>query len=348
MKKLFAFLFVVFISVGATQAVDFFPAANVGYVKMAMITRGCFLDNNAPSGQGVNMEYLLKTVDICNGNLTFYGASAQATKQWANTQAVNWSAENLVALRPYSQDGLIVHLDAINNTGSGHDASATVWKDISGHGYDFILYNSPKINANDIAFDGSNQYARSTNQLSLSALSAVTIEVSFRFLSANETNQNFDQASMLFELSSNWNTNVGAFGVSINSDGHKTDPNICHTVHNISGAAAGANNYTILLGDMTYHKMTNTFSTTPNSTGRLLYHDGELVSPSGLYQRGTAVYGPLRNDYLFLATRAGTASFANIAIQSLRVYNRQLSAREVCNNAWIDYARFGGTQPHCQ
>ena len=41
----------------------------------------------------------------------------------------------------YETDGLIAHYDAINNTGSGHDSTATVWKDISGNGNDLTLYN---------------------------------------------------------------------------------------------------------------------------------------------------------------------------------------------------------------
>ena len=39
----------------------------------------------------------------------------------------------------YSNDGLILHYDAINNTGSKHDSSSTTWKDLSGHGKDGIL-----------------------------------------------------------------------------------------------------------------------------------------------------------------------------------------------------------------
>jgi hypothetical protein len=341
MKKIFAFLFCVLIFGQTAVSDDSFPAANVGYVKVAMVRRGCIFTNTAPANQGANMEYLLKTVDICNNNLTNYGATARATHHWANTNAVDWCAENLVMERTYSQDGLIVHLDAVNNTGSGHSGSITVWKDISGHGNDFTLFNSPAINAVDISFNGVNQYARSTNMLNLSGFNAVTIEFSFKILSSAAQ-------IFLFEHSPNWNTNTGGFGIVLNSDGHNTNPDMCHTVHNTTSAAAGANNYAVPLGDMTYHKMTNTFSAVANPTGRLFYNDGMVVSPSGLYTTGTAIYKTFRNDYMYLASRGGTQTFANIAIQSVRIYNRQLSATEICNNAWIDYARFGGTQPNCQ
>ena len=38
-------------------------------------------------------------------------------------------------------DGLILYYDAINNTGNGHDANSTVWKDLSGNGNDGKLVN---------------------------------------------------------------------------------------------------------------------------------------------------------------------------------------------------------------
>ena len=41
----------------------------------------------------------------------------------------------------YAKEGLILHYDAINNTGNGFDSKATSWKDLSGNGNDGILYN---------------------------------------------------------------------------------------------------------------------------------------------------------------------------------------------------------------
>ena len=42
----------------------------------------------------------------------------------------------------YRKDGLIMHLDAIQNTRGGHNASATTWEDLSGVGMDVTLYNA--------------------------------------------------------------------------------------------------------------------------------------------------------------------------------------------------------------
>ena len=41
----------------------------------------------------------------------------------------------------YVQNGLIAHYDGENNIGTGHDAKATIWKDLSGNGHDATLNN---------------------------------------------------------------------------------------------------------------------------------------------------------------------------------------------------------------
>ncbi|MDR0803873.1 MAG: hypothetical protein LBO08_02165 [Rickettsiales bacterium] len=68
---------------------DFYPAASVRAVQIAAMQKCCLVNNAAPQSSGANMEFLLKTVDICNGNATNYGAGARATTSWANTAAVD-------------------------------------------------------------------------------------------------------------------------------------------------------------------------------------------------------------------------------------------------------------------
>ena len=41
--------------------------------------------------------------------------------------------EDVVWQREYIADGLVQHYDALNNTGSGYDSNATVWKDLVGN-----------------------------------------------------------------------------------------------------------------------------------------------------------------------------------------------------------------------
>ena len=77
------------LSAGRAFGADVYPAANAGYVRDAMFARTrCKLSNQAPDGAAINMEYLMRVVDLFNHNMTQYGASVYATRHMANTRAV--------------------------------------------------------------------------------------------------------------------------------------------------------------------------------------------------------------------------------------------------------------------
>ncbi|MDR2413187.1 MAG: hypothetical protein LBD50_03170 [Rickettsiales bacterium] len=308
----------------AIAATGFYPAANADYIKQAVkFKAGCFITNTAAGETAANMEYLLKTIDLCNNGTTQYGQSQYATNDMANTNAVDWCSENLIS-RDYAPSSDLV-ITADNMPG------------------DIVLVNSPDITDGGISLTGNNQCLKTESQLNFSDAQAITIEVRFRLLSQNGT-------PFLFEYSPNWNTYAGGFGVVLNHSGTFSSANEIHTVHNISGAAAaGANNYEVVLNDLQSHTISNTFSGVANPTGRLFYYDGKLIAPSGTYNSGTAIYKPFSSSYqLFIGARDCTSSSPpDIEIQSFRIYKYQLSPAEICKNAWLDYASFGGGVPNC-
>ena len=95
----------------------------------------------------------------------------------ADTQRMmTWLLGRGIAL-PYRKDGLIMHLDAIQNTRGGHNASATTWDDLSGVGMDVTLYNATW-GADYCAFTGAdNSYGLGPKWTFASG--GVTIEVVF-------------------------------------------------------------------------------------------------------------------------------------------------------------------------
>ncbi|MDR1360907.1 MAG: hypothetical protein LBJ18_01185 [Rickettsiales bacterium] len=94
--KSFAILFLfAFFSRGAC-ADDLYPAASVRSVQIAAMQKCCLLNNTASGNDGANMQYLLKTIDICNNGTTNYGTMAQATTDWANTNAVDRAFDSLL------------------------------------------------------------------------------------------------------------------------------------------------------------------------------------------------------------------------------------------------------------
>jgi hypothetical protein len=209
----------------------------------------------------------------------------------------------------------------------------------------------PTIESDSITFNKINQHAKSINSLDLSGYSAVTVEVR-----AKLTNKNATQ--VIFEHSPNWNNNAGGFGMSPNIKSYTYLENSCHTNHGAQNAGQ-FRNYQCNVTDMEYHTITNTFSSKPDS-GRLFYFDAEEVAagvivkednkPDTVYGDGDSNvhYYPFRDDFFYLALRGDAPNVASAyKLQSLRIYNRKLSSAEICQNAWADYNRFGGTAPSC-
>jgi hypothetical protein len=249
-------------------------------------------------------------------------------------------------------DGLMVHLDAINNTGAGHDANAATWADLSGNGNNFVFLDpAPTIGLDGISFFLNNSGAKSAATLNLNGLAAVTVEMHARALDTT-------LGVLWFEHTENWNKYDGGFGQSTNNWGNGYCANACHS----NQYGAGTNNYVCNVNDFEPHTITNTFSTVSNLTGRLFYFDAALVNSGTPSCQGNHINGSsiksatFANAHFFLGTRgdrsgvgagSGTAYPTGLEIQSVRIYNRQLTAAEVCRNAWADYKRFGGALPGC-
>lgn len=61
-------------------------------------------------------------------------------------------------------DGLIMYVDAANS--KSYSGSGTTWTDISGNGNHLTLYNTPTFATNVFQFNGTNQYAENSLNLS--------------------------------------------------------------------------------------------------------------------------------------------------------------------------------------
>ena len=171
------------LSAGRAFGADVYPAANAGYVRDAMFARTrCKLSNQAPDGAAINMEYLMRVVDLCNHNMTQYGASVYATRHMANTRAVQWATD-----MTYVTDGLILILDA------------THMDDWFTHGPVTVLPDGVKI-------DGA--FVRTRDMINLATYQNVTVEVRFKPW--------YDEQMLFYEHSSDWNKEICGFGTVFN------------------------------------------------------------------------------------------------------------------------------------
>lgn len=237
--------------------------------------------------------------------------------------------------------GLILYLDAANP--KSYPGSGTAWFDLSGSNNHFTLYNSPTLAQGALNFNGSNQYARSTQTLNLSVYSYATVEIWFKVNSAG-------YVGMVLEHTGNWNSNSGGFGLYSNSNGGSPVTNLHHTNHNSlpsSSPSGGARNYLATMGTQ-FTQHVNQFSKANDSTGRLTYVNSLLTAydvntGGGSYgtETATTTSMSLANDYLYLASRGGGSLWLSGQISIVKVYATKLSQDLISQNYNATRGRYG-------
>lgn len=230
-------------------------------------------------------------------------------------------------------NGLILYLDAANiNSYSG---SGATWTDLSGNNNNVTLFNSPTFSNRSFTFNGTTQYARTTNTLNLSNTSAVTILHLIKPLAYNSL-------SIIHELSENFNTYSDSFVASYCDNSIGQDNQIISSVKGNIGYNIAVYDKT-LLNDLNWHNHCCIHNTTQSSKENLIYSDGvsklELSNPiSGQANNNSNTFG---NRFLFLCSRGGSQYFSNASVSIIMVYNRALSDAEISQNFNATRSRFG-------
>jgi hypothetical protein len=230
------------------------------------------------------------------------------------------------------QDGLVLALDAADK--NSYPGSGTAWYDISGNNNHFTLYNGVAYsisNGGSLSFDGTNDYAASTNNLNLSSYDYIVVDVFFK--------SNIITGGMVFEHTANWNSNAGGFGLYINSNGSANQYELHHTNHNTEGAR----NY-VLSGSLNWNNHVNVYSKVSDSTGRLTYGNSSLLPFSSIggypITTTTTAGGSFPNALFYIATRAGSGGFFNGNISSLKIYGFKINQFQVLQNYNSQKSRF--------
>jgi hypothetical protein len=221
-------------------------------------------------------------------------------------------------------NGLVAQLEAGNP--SSYPGSGTIWYDISGNGNDFTLFNGASYDSTtkSMVFDGSDDYARSTNFIDLSSASGVTVQTI-----SKQDNTNI---YMLWEHTPDWNSNSGGFGSAVNSNGGSVSVNEFHANWNNQAARNFVNTApsSSIFFSHTHRLIKN------NQLGLQDWINTDLqtfVGPS--YPTGTSTLGNnngFANNYTYLASRAGSAILLDGNIGVFLMYNRALSQPEIVQN----------------
>jgi len=226
------------------------------------------------------------------------------------------------------EDGLVLCLDA--GSKRSYPGTGTTWYDTSGNDNHFTLYNTPTFSSDNggcISFNGTDEYARSTNTIDLSHDGSYVVEAICKVSNS--------QSSFLWELSANWNTNSGGCGLALHNNGASYSSGKCHLNHS---SRNGPKTLNMPTENMKWNMFNQLLSSNTDSTGTLMYINTELkdfVSINGYTTTKTSNnYSSVgRDDYIWLGARNGVTLPMLGSIASFKIYkNNKLTTQEVRKN----------------
>ena len=226
-------------------------------------------------------------------------------------------ASSSVTEKTYIKNGLILHLDGINNTGSGHSNTSTIWKDLSGNNNNGTVTGATWGNTG-LTFDGIDDWV-SIKELNYPE---VSLEVVFKDNSIVDNSHHYMFCNM----------EQGGYGLGNNGN------------NGLVGQVCVNNEYQYLSIDNFDSTIKNTLTITSNGKESKLYLNGNLAK-SIIVENGIISY-PNNNTIMALGTNPEGST--NIQLESYkgnifsaRMYNRVLTEQEIKNNYEIDKSRFG-------
>ena len=225
----------------------------------------------------------------------------------------------------YTTDGLILHYDAINNTGNGHSNTTTTWKDLSGSGNDGVL-NGATWNDTYLAFDGVDDIVSTTNELNLSSSQAITIEFVFIY-------NNIGNNALFFELSEDSNRadcgfyiNTQEFGTNDITFAMKYEQNAQYNQKMVDGLFySSIASYTVQFNSEEQYD--NYISMYRDAEERQVVQVSDDARFSANLSNRT-----LTNHKLYIGARYDESLCTEMELRAIRVYNRALTQSKIEQN----------------
>lgn len=219
----------------------------------------------------------------------------------------------------YVQSGLIAYLDGINNTGFGHSDDTQTWKDLSNHGNDAILYNTPTWSNNSLTFNGQNNYGRLENTTNIEFTNGVTIETRVKIISLTQ--------STYQEYFGNWH------GAGVGISYYNTNK-FNEDIHVNGGWLGIQESENSSVGEF------YTVVAVYNNSEMKLYKNGVEVRTSQVANNPIIKVSPAPFAIGGNPNTTGMDTYNNVEIQNVLIYDRPLTANEVMRNYQADLARY--------
>lgn len=215
----------------------------------------------------------------------------------------------------YVTDGLILHYDAINNTGTGHSSTTTTWMDLSGNGNNGTFSTAPTTST---FYWEENCITLSNNSSSLSSYVDTPV------------NLNGKERTIIYTVDAN-----GLTG-SIWGD---TDNKNMNGLFNYQGFIAnrGTSSNNQARYDFNFNRAgIYTYAVTLSSSQLQFYQNGSLVTT-----KNNAIGLTTNNNIRLLAARYSSQNARNLKMYNFMIYDRVLSGNEIQNNYEIIKSEYG-------
>jgi hypothetical protein len=246
------------------------------------------------------------------------GGSTKSSSSFSSFGTANISGDGMVFITCFSNSGLVLHLDAGNN--SSYNGSGTTWHDLSGNGSNVTLSNTTynSSNGGSIVFNGTSSYA--DFNAAIGGTNVVTVEMWVK------TNSLTSPTGMYFgfNLYDVWsyggnigyNTSAGdQYGVTSSQiDYLGVVGNWRHLVFVMYAGSNTSNKIYINAESQTMTQIVGTFG---NATSTFYSGNGRI---SGWRYDGSWKM--------------------NMQLASFKIYNRELTSQEIRNNFNAQSSRF--------
>lgn len=231
-----------------------------------------------------------------------------------------------VTAQTYVTDGLIHQWDAINNTGSGHNGSATVWKDLIGS-IDLTQQTGGTWKEGALHFEPTAatdaHHWKDTTQTSIYS-QTMTIEVCISPTGSALNGWEESKSAVIANFTSSANSALRRIMLS------KSDISV-------GGYTNGTNQFATTglttLRDIHHIAVTYTTQTGSNT----VYCNGTLKTKDVQH-----TFGENKRNFVFVGCSLGDSKYPYLGdVHSIRVYDKVLTAEEVAQNYAVDVVRFG-------
>lgn len=308
------------------------PTFDVTYRKLANDTYKVTISNIQYNGninkwyvkyQQDGQEYWNSTEDM-----SFVVSNPGKYKIQIENGSVKSEEVSAIVTGQYVTDGLVLHLDAINNTGEGdnsHSTTATVWKDLSGNNNDATLQNitmeaESGWDENSLQLDGIDDYAVIKDSETMKPV-AQTIEIVVNRTGEAPGNTDSRKRGIIFVRWRGYTVELNA----IDDD----------SKFNISYGRRNTQAYLNSSQRLDLNKVYHLGLTHRNNISKMYinskYEGEQTVIPEEYSGMNQTTIGK------WLTTEA----YTKCNIYAIRMYNRELTKEEMEQNYEIDKIRFG-------